>query len=787
MQRSLLTLLGLIFMISSTAFAGGGGSSKSKGPKFDWKSSTMPGVLKQFVDAVTAGHIEQAYKLGGETLRESRSLEEFKADLTEMGLVKVGEVTWNKGIPALPAIKNTPRGYKLSGLFKSADGKSEFPVYLHVEGDMQVEASKRNMKWSAETTWTVLDYRSARSMWDRIGSGEGTILDWILVLFIIGLAIAFIGMILYYVLGLRGSPRELYLMFFTKVTEYSAYGAASVVMVKYLAQDVVYNGQSLGDTDAYLYYGVWALCSTIITITVGSVCDTIGIKKCLLIGAVMLLTARFSMPMSLDIGPVTLLGFLPLAFGFAITGPVLKVGIKRFTTLKSATLGFGLFYTLMNVGFWIGAEIADWFRAEFSDTGTLNFLGFEMLEMTTYQAIIAIGFLINIPDFLAILWMREGAEMTENGFVIHENQGDSAEVVREKLITSTDSRRSKMLRELSYSSGAILLFALFGYFVMYLGEVHTIKIDVIPVGRYFWAFYIVAALFSIGGILYSTSSLIGTLKPGKFFDKVMKSVRDATQGTAKQLSENFSERAFWVYMGMLAILVFVRLTFYLFHVMFPTYAIRVFGADFPVASIFGSLNPAMIVFLVPLIALISTKIRSYTMLLIGTLVSAGSVFLCFMPDTVALAIGDTWFGTWILDYWLEAPEGNRDPFLISLVVFIIVFTIGEAIWSPRLMQFSAEIAPRGKEGAYIALALLPYFLGKMGATIVSEQLTTRYFNAELVEFSSHTTSWLVIGSMAMISPIGLVIFKSAFTNREDQAKEEATAFAEGQLAGKKAE
>ena len=102
---------------------------------------------------------------------------------------------------------------------------------------------------------------------------------------------------------------------------------------------------------------IWGLVATIITMMVGSVCDTIGVKKCLLIGAVMLLFSRFFTPLSTDIWIVTFFGFLPLAFGFAITGPVLGVGIKWFTTLKTATLGFGP-YTLMNVGFTVGAEIA---------------------------------------------------------------------------------------------------------------------------------------------------------------------------------------------------------------------------------------------------------------------------------------------------------------------------------------------------------------------------------------------------------------------------------------------
>jgi dipeptide/tripeptide permease len=170
------------------------------------------------------------------------------------------------------------------------------------------------------------------------------------------------------------------------------------------------------------------------------------------------------------------------------------------------------------------------------------------------------------------------------------------------------------------------------------------------------------------------------------------------------------------------------------------------------------------------------------MLLWGTGVSAASVFLCFMPESISAALADSWFGVWVFDYWLEAPIGNQDPFLMSLVVFIMVFTVGEAIWSPRLMQFSAEIAPRGKEGAYIALAMLPYFLGKAGAGVLSEQMTTRYFNADQVLFPSHDVAWLWIGGMAAISPIGLIIFRGVFARREKEALEEAEQFSREQAA-----
>ena len=179
--------------------------------------------------------------------------------------------------------------------------------------------------------------------------------------------------------------------------------------------------------------------------------------------------------------------------------------------------------------------------------------------------------------------------------------------------------------------------------------------------------------------MYAKLSYAGTLAAGGGFDRVMKSVRDATAKTIDELKENFTEKPFWIYMAMLGILTFVKLTFYVFHVMFPTYAIRVFGDDFPVVSLFGTLNPAMIVFLVPLVSLMTVKVRSYTMLIIGTTLSAVSVFICFIPDSVASAVGNTWFGTFVFDYWVEAPAGGQDPFVISLLLFIIVFTIGEAI------------------------------------------------------------------------------------------------------------
>ena len=763
MRRISHALVLLLTLVSSTAFAGG--APASSGSKFDWKTSNIQEVAGQFISAVAEGRYQAAYEMGGETLRRERTLEAFTQDIQNARLDQGGSVIWDNGTQALPA----SNGFKLMGQYTATSGAT-FPVYMHLEGDAHVLATERNRSWNENTKWTVMDYRSAESMFSRLGTETATALDWVLLTFAVLLALALIGLTWGYVRGLTGHPRELWLMFFTKLTEYSAYGSASVIFVLFLQEEVTINGQALGDSTGYLYFAVWGLVATIITVMVGAVCDTIGVKQCLLIGSVMLLISRFAMPLSNDIIPVTLLGFLPLAFGFAITGPVLKVGIKWFTTLKTATLGFGLFYTLMNIGFTVGAEIADYFRKYYAD-------GLEIwgVEFSTYQLIIAIGFLINIPDFIAILIMREGAEMTEKGMVIKRPETATSEVLAKQLRESVAARRAKMTRELLGSLGATAIIGLLAWGLVEVKMHEWVLAGVVKAGNYVWSILITLAILAIGGILYAALSHFGALKPGGGFDRVMKSVRDATEETGFQLKDNFTQKVFWIYMGMLGILTFVKLTFYLFHVMFPTYATRVFGYDFPVAGVFGTLNPAMIVFLVPLISALTVNIRSYTMLMVGTAVSAAAVFLCFLPDGVALAIGDTWFGTWLFDYWLEAPAGNRDPFLVSFIIFIMVFTVGEAIWSPRLMQFSAEIAPKGKEGAYIALAMLPYFLGKIAATVMADILTGQYFSSEMVEYPNHELSWLWVAGMCLLSPLGMVIWRKHFNHSEKAAEEEAQA------------
>ncbi len=497
-------------------------------------------------------------------------------------------------------------------------------------------------------------------------------------------AIAVLGVSLIYIIwsyakGLRGSPYEIYLLFFTKVTEYSAYGAINISFILYLSSDM-----GLSDVQAGTFMGVFGVATSLMVMTVGPVCDAIGIKKTLLFGAYTLLFSRFLMPFMPNIYLAVLFGFFPMAFGIAITGPVLSVGIKRFTTKETAALGFGLFYTLMNIGWAIGAQIFDTMRGIFGETAGAE-LPLVGINLSTYQMIILIGFCINIPDLIAIIFMRDGVEMTEDR-----------------------------------------------------------------------------------GVVVTPTARIGD--GGNFFNAFISTIKNTAIDTYKKMKDVVSEKAFWVFIFMLAMTVFVRLVFSHFHYTFPKYGIRILGDGAKIGSIYGVLNPSMVVFIVPLVAALTKKVSSYVMMFWGTLISAASVFIAVIPPEHFSFLTDTWVGEIVYNRWLSVPPDQQTPLYFTLIAFIIVFTIGEAFWSPRLMQFTAQIAPPGKEASYLALAILPWFAARLFVGPLSGWLVSSYtpdgLPSGLENYPQHYMIWLIVGITAMLTPIGLLIFRKIYIEAE---------------------
>ncbi len=149
------------------------------------------------------------------------------------------------------------------------------------------------------------------------------------------------------------------------------------------------------------------------------------------------------------------------------------------------------------------------------------------------------------------------------------------------------------------------------------------------------------------------------------------------------------------------------------------------GDHFEAATNF---NPILIFILVPIVAAVSQKRKVYNMMIAGTAVMAAPTFL--------LALGPS--------FW-------------TLLGYLVLMTIGEAMWQPRFLQYAAEIAPEGRTGAYMGVAQFPWFLTKVITSLYSGWFLAHYCPAE--GQTNTQTMWLIYGFIAVCSTVLLVLAK----------------------------
>lgn len=162
----------------------------------------------------------------------------------------------------------------------------------------------------------------------------------------------------------------------------------------------------------------------------------------------------------------------------------------------------------------------------------------------------------------------------------------------------------------------------------------------------------------------------------------------------------------------------------------PQYTSRAFdgfvGENF---EFFVNLNPILIFVLTPIVTALTLKKGTYKMMIIGTSIMAlPTFFLTFGPS------------------------------FYTLMAYLILMTVGEAMWQPRFLQWVAEIAPKGMTGIYMGIGQFPWFLTKVITAIYSGWFLQNYCPAETPMMDLNTeTMWLIYGFIAIISPVGLIL------------------------------
>jgi dipeptide/tripeptide permease len=197
---------------------------------------------------------------------------------------------------------------------------------------------------------------------------------------------------------------------------------------------------------------------------------------------------------------------------------------------------------------------------------------------------------------------------------------------------------------------------------------------------------------------------------------------------------------FWRFLLFIGLLVGVRFVFRHLDATFPKYFVRELGEG----ALYGtvtSINPLMIIFLAPLLTPFVKKMKLFNAIFFGSMISALSVFFL----TIEAA------------YW-------------TAIAFVVMLSIGEAIWSPRLYEYTTIIAPKGREGTYTALSSAPMFLAKFAIGGLSGWLLTQYCPETLPEGGVRNSEfmWLIIGLITISSPILILLLKKVITGSEEK-------------------
>ncbi len=155
-----------------------------------------------------------------------------------------------------------------------------------------------------------------------------------------------------------------------------------------------------------------------------------------------------------------------------------------------------------------------------------------------------------------------------------------------------------------------------------------------------------------------------------------------------------------------------------------------------------SVNPLIIFLGVPTITALTKRFHVLSMMIVGSLVSAVATFL-LVPG----------------------------PHTGMLLAYFVVFSIGEALWSSRFLEYAAELAPPGRVAQYMGVANLPWFLAKTTTGFYSGVMLEHFVPKDGEQRTG--TMWLIYGVIAMASPVSLIAARKWLRAGMDAKKENA--------------
>jgi hypothetical protein len=241
--------------------------------------------------------------------------------------------------------------------------------------------------------------------------------------------------------------------------------------------------------------------------------------------------------------------------------------------------------------------------------------------------------------------------------------------------------------------------------------------------------------------------------PG-FWSRIGLTVRQSATDTADLFRRLIGQSGFYRLLAFFLFIGFLKAIFLQMDYVFPKFGIRELGFNAPVGKL-SAINAIVIIVLVPIVGALTQKFAAYRMVVFGGTICAAGVFIMALPTEWFVAAANSGMGQWLGHSYLQV-QGSIHPYYIMSALYLIVFSIGEAFYSPRVYEYAAAIAPKGQEASYGSLAYLPFLVGKL---LVG---TGGWLLAAFVPEHGPRhpgTMWLIFALAASIAPLGLIVFR----------------------------
>ncbi len=223
-----------------------------------------------------------------------------------------------------------------------------------------------------------------------------------------------------------------------------------------------------------------------------------------------------------------------------------------------------------------------------------------------------------------------------------------------------------------------------------------------------------------------------------------------------------SNSIFWRFMVLVIALLGVRAAFLYLHLLYPKYWLRVIGPEASIGTL-QAINPVLVIIGLILLVPILNRFTVYGMLTYGAIISAISIFV------------------------MAIPSHGSSTYTIT-ILSLLVLTVGEIIWSPRLQEYTAAIAPKGQEGTYLGISFVPWFFAKGVVSFMSGHMLARWVpeypegepllrdrlaNGEIPFWDSPSAMFIILGFAALFGPIIALSLKRWFTKGAKWEKDKA--------------